>query len=373
MNNRERIESAIKLEIPDRVPVAPFLMFFVSRHAGITTEEYLFDREKSEMAAEKAFKDFGGWDAWYRYPYIDGRTVYYYPLKFKMPGRELGPNEIYQTVEFEVMKKEDYDLIINKGYKELFRSLRKRIWPEVDDSKRAEVMNEYKTVRNAFIRKWNDLNVPTLHAFTVNSPFDELSLYRSIQEFFTDLYRFPEKVLEALDIITEGLAEASKNNALASGAKGIFLGCYRLCGEFLPPKQFEKFGLPYLMRLVHVLTEAGLLVTLHCDNNWTLNLPYLKELPKGRCILALDHHTDIFKAKEILKGHVCILGNVPASLLSLGAPKEVDTYCKKLIEIVGDGGGFILGSGDELPIDTKPENLSAMLNAVRTYGSYKEC
>lgn len=371
MNSRERIESAIKLQIPDRVPVAPFVMFFVAKHAGITMEEYLFSKGKSEMAAEKTFMDFGGWDAWYRYPYIDGRTVYYYPMKFKMPGRELGPNEIYQTVEEEVMKEEDYDLLIAKGYRELFRILRKRIWPDVDDSKRAEVMNEYKATRGNFIKKWKGLNVPTLHAFTVNSPFDELSLYRSIQEFFTDLYRFPEKVLEAIDIITTGLAEATKNNALASGAKGIFIGCYRLCGEFLPPKQFEKFGLPCLMRLVHSLSEAGVLVTLHCDNNWALNLPYLKELPKGKCIVALDNHTDIFKAKEILRDRVCILGDVPASLLSIGTASEVEAYCKRLIDVVGDGGGFILGSGDELPVDTRPENLRTMLEIARTYGIYQ--
>ena len=31
--------------------------------------------------------------------------------------------------------------------------------------------------------------------------------------------------------------------------------------------------------------------------------------------------------------------------------------------------GFILGSGCEVPIETPPENLDAMLNAVRKYGA----
>ena len=198
-----------------------------------------------------------------------------------------------------------------------------------------------------------------------------MSFYRSIQEFFTDLFRCPEKVLEALDIVTSGLAETVKNNALASGAKGFFIGSYRCSGEFISPKQFEKFALPFLSKLVGVLADAGILVTLHCDNDWTLNLPYLRErLPRGKCIVAFDHHTDIFKAKEILRDHTCILGDVPATLLTIGNPDEVKDYCKKLIDVVGDGGGFILGSGDELPVDTKPENLRAMIETAKTYGTY---
>ena len=33
--------------------------------------------------------------------------------------------------------------------------------------------------------------------------------------------------------------------------------------------------------------------------------------PKARCLLALDGKTDIFRAKKILDGHMCILGDVP--------------------------------------------------------------
>lgn len=35
-------------------------------------------------------------------------------------------------------------------------------------------------------------------------------------------------------------------------------------------------------------------------------------------------------------------GDVPATLLSLGTPEQVETYCRKLIDYVGKGGGFIL-------------------------------
>jgi uroporphyrinogen-III decarboxylase len=81
----------------------------------------------------------------------------------------------------------------------------------------------------------------------------------------------------------------------------------------------------------------------------------------------LDSTTDIFKAKEILKDHVCVKGDVPASLLSLGKPEEVTAYCRKLIDVVGKGGGFILSTGCMCPVDAKIDNVKAMLETARNY------
>jgi len=39
----------------------------------------------------------------------------------------------------------------------------------------------------------------------------------------------------------------------------------------------------------------------------------------------------------------------------------VRDYCRRLISRVGDGGGFILGSGCGVPINVKPENFRAMI------------
>ena len=84
-------------------------------------------------------------------------------------------------------------------------------------------------------------------------------------------------------------------------------------------------------------------------------------------VLDLDSTTDIFKAKEVLKDHMCILGDVSPGLLKLGTPDEVTAYCRKLIDVVGEGGGFMLNSGCEVPIDAKPENFRAMIDTAKTY------
>ncbi len=87
-------------------------------------------------------------------------------------------------------------------------------------------------------------------------------------------------------------------------------------------------------------------------------------------MLARLDTSDIFKAKEILKDHICIEGNVPSTLLQVGSVQDVKDYCKKLIDIVGKDGGFILSprsSTDEV----NPENLKAMIDFTQEYGIYR--
>ena len=103
----------------------------------------------------------------------------------------------------------------------------------------------------------------------------------------------------------------------------------------------------------------------------TGRLPFLRELPRKKCILMLDGYTDIFKAKEVLGDHLCIMGDVHASLLTLGTSEEVEAYVRKLIDTVGKGGGFILSTGCELPPNCKEENFRAMLDTAKTHGVYQ--
>ena len=80
--------------------------------------------------------------------------------------------------------------------------------------------------------------------------------------------------------------------------------------------------------------------------------------------------TDMFKAKEVLGDHVSLMGSVPMNLLQTGSPSEVEEYCKKLIQICGKGGGYILRTCTDYIQEAKIENIKAMMDTVKKYGVY---
>ncbi len=79
--------------------------------------------------------------------------------------------------------------------------------------------------------------------------------------------------------------------------------------------------------------------------------------------MALDGETDIFRAKKVLEDHMCIMGDVPASMLFLNHPDDVYQYCSRLIRELGPQ-GFILQSGCDIPANAKLENVQAMVAAA---------
>jgi len=67
---------------------------------------------------------------------------------------------------------------------------------------------------------------------------------------------------------------------------------------------------------------------------------------------------------------MCIMGNVRASLLSLGSPNDIEKEVKKIIDGCKEGGGLIVSA--ETPDDTKLENIQTLIKVAKEYGRYKK-
>jgi hypothetical protein len=72
---------------------------------------------------------------------------------------------------------------------------------------------------------------------------------------------------------------------------------------------FERFEWP-LQRYVD-LSGQGDYPWLHLDTDWGINLLISPNFQKESASVTMDSTTDIFQAKEILKGHMCISRDVP--------------------------------------------------------------
>jgi len=189
-----------------------------------------------------------------------------------------------------------------------------------------------------------------------------------------DIYRRPDKLLEAIEkvlpiVIGEALTDDAKAIAKTTGVAMVFIALHKGSDEFMSLKHFQTFYWPTLRALILAVINEGLTPLVLVEGDYTSRLEIIRDIPKGKAIYWFEK-TDIFKAKEVLGDVVCIKGNVPATLLCTGSPQKVRDYCKKLIDIVGKGGGFIMDADTVVPIDSKPENVKAMADTVREYGIY---
>ena len=142
---------------------------------------------------------------------------------------------------------------------------------------------------------------------------------------------------------------------------------------YVSPKVFEELVWPTLKKGVDMIVNRGFKAHVHMDGDLTSVLDVLKDLtrglPEGKVLLDLEK-TNMKKAKQVLGDEICLHGNVPATLLCLGTPEEVDVYCRQLIEDCAAGGGFVLSTECETPWNAKPENIKAMIDSASKYGRY---
>lgn len=364
MTNEERLLKTIRLEKTDRLLCGPAISNFVATYTGQTVKDLMHDDERAAAAYERTFDELGGWDIISGGPNSVAMLLTNH-LRVRLPGRELPDDAIFQYLEEEVMQPEDYDFVIENGFKALNDMLYWRTHPEQSPEERQQLLAQLAKRGKAHNEKWAARGLARLHGGIVNRAFGRFSAARSFAKFAMDMRRMPDKVKMAIEASRPDIIAESLRLAETSGCRRLFVGGSRDSSAFISPRQFEEFVFPDLLEIVRTLTDANIDIVFHLDNDWTGFLPYFKQFPKGRCIIDIDGSTDIFKAKEILGDHMAIMGDVQPAKLTLGTPEEVYGYCKKLIEVVGEGGGFVLDSGCELPFNSRPENVKALLRAGR--------
>jgi uroporphyrinogen-III decarboxylase len=186
--------------------------------------------------------------------------------------------------------------------------------------------------------------------------------------FILDLYRRPEKVKAALDIMTQGQIDLGIQAAQDSGINRVWLGGWRTASALLSPKIWDEFVFPYLHEMAWALAEKGIVSILHLDQDWTRDLGRLRELPSKKCILNPDGMTDIHKAKKLIGDHMAIMGDVPAAMLATGTSDEVYNYVRDLVRDIGPT-GLLLCPGCDAPINARRENMEAFVSAGRDFGA----
>jgi len=193
-----------------------------------------------------------------------------------------------------------------------------------------------------------------------------------------EIYEFadnPNKYYERRDVLLEYF-EKKFERLMAMSVKPDFIstgGSGTLTHQ--SPAIFRELALPIVKKITALAKKHGVPTHIHscgpekelvkiCAEETDLTLIDPLEIPPmGDC--DLKEIKARYGKKLALKGNLHTTG-----VMLFGSVKDVTEASKKAIDDAGDGGGFILSTGDQCGRDTPDENIMAMIETAKTYGKY---
>ena len=163
---------------------------------------------------------------------------------------------------------EGYDIVIEKGWK---RYAEEHLVPAYFGNAKDMGLKYDEEADQRFYQQ-KEVFFPRLGP-PATLPFDLFSYARSLGKISLDLYRHPDKLFAAMDAVLPELLKETIDGIKEPGAPVLFPAS-RSSNGFLSPQQFEKFALPYLLKIVKAIVEKGSPIFFHLDQAWGRFLPY---------------------------------------------------------------------------------------------------
>lgn len=190
----------------------------------------------------------------------------------------------------------------------------------------------------------------------------EASDLRGVNALLMDLVDNEAFVSDLMDVCLEQAMWFAKAQ-IEAGADIIGVG--DAIASVAGPVYYQKFALPYEIRLLSAIRDMGAKTKLHICGNVT---PFLEYLPAQYCdIIDLDWMVPMDRAAALLGDQCALSGNYdPVAVLLQGTPTTVHDAV-----IAGSRVGvsrYISAAGCEVPRATPAENLLAVSETLRLLG-----
>ncbi len=131
----------------------------------------------------------------------------------------------------------------------------------------------------------------------------------------------------------------------------------------IPPQFFRELVLPRIKKLFSALKAGGSFASwLHIAGPAETIYPFYPEA--GVDIANFDYCIDPRRAQQILP-RTCLNGNIKPLSFVEATPDDIYKESAGLLELFSSHGGLILSSGCEIPPESNPHNVTAMVRATR--------
>ncbi len=332
MNSIERVVAAVTFQTPDRTPVIAQVFGHSALISGHTLLEYTTSGEIAAKCQVNALQRYG-YDAVF--------ALFDTCVEAEAVGCKIRYQEnLYPAVQ-------SYALTPDTDLDEL----------KVPDPHTAGRMPELlKTI--AILRR--EVGDETVVVGCALGPMTLATQLIGIEEALYMAADTPDQFARVLDYTTE-ITITFAQAQLEAGAHLPVLVDLSASSDVIPPGYFREFILPRHKKIFEAFQSAGAAANwLYIPGSILPILPYYQEC--GVHVANVDYPVDMSKAKEALPG-VCLDGNIKPLVFVDGDPDEIRAEAEKLIALFSSQGGFILSSGCEIPPESKPENVAALVSA----------
>jgi MtaA/CmuA family methyltransferase len=200
-------------------------------------------------------------------------------------------------------------------------------------------------------------------------PFGAAGTIFGFEKFLLDLSdeRKQAQIKSVLSILSEAIMKLGSMQ-MKAGAHMTGFGDPLAGPDVISPKMYKELCFQYHRRIVEDLQRNGIDSIIHCCGDATGIIDYLAETRTDA--LELDYKIDGERCRKSTWGKCNLIGNIdPSGVLCHGTPGMVEEEARKAIVTLGRRGWFILGPGCDLPYETPEENIFALVQSARKFGS----
>ncbi|MCP4108965.1 MAG: uroporphyrinogen decarboxylase [Desulfobacteraceae bacterium] len=333
MNSIERITAAVTFQKSDRIPVIAQIFGHSALISGHNLSEYVNSGEIAAKCQINALKRYG-YDAVF--------AIFDTCIETEAAGSHiLYREDLYPAVQ-------SYALTPNANMNLL------KIPDPYKDGRMPELLKAVKILSQ-------EVGNETLVVGCIMGPMTLATQLTGIEDALYLAMDDSEQFEKLLDYATEvGIAFGTAQ--MEAGAHLPLIFDPSASPAVVPPSFFREFILPRHKKIFESFKSAGSVANwLHITGSALPILPFYAE--SGVNIANIDYCVDPVKAQEALP-NVCLDGNIKSFAFVEVAPDEIRTEAEKIIQLFTTRGGFILSSGCEIPPESKPENIAALVDAA---------